>query len=48
MVVPQAKWSITELPTEDETAVVVGDESLRNRANVAGLAMRRLLAAETG
>lgn len=48
MVVPQAKWSLNELPTEDETTVVVGDGSLRNRVNVAGLAMRRLLSAETG
>jgi hypothetical protein len=44
-VVPQTKWSISELPTKDQVDIIVGDVSLRNRVSVAGLAMRQLLAA---
>lgn len=46
-IVPQSKWSIDELPIEGENEIRIGDTSLRNRTNVAGLSMRQIMASST-
>lgn len=46
-IVPQSKWSIDELPIEGEDEIRIGDTSLRNRINVAGLSMRQIMVSST-
>jgi predicted KAP-like P-loop ATPase len=45
--VPRSKWVLDQLPDESQVEIVPGDESLRNRVNVAALNMRALLTAST-